>query len=44
MATHFSIHALELHDTMKGEKDMTLKDEIPRLVGLQYATGEEWRK
>ena len=22
---------------------MTLKDELPRLVGIQYATGEEWR-
>ena len=22
---------------------MTLKDEIPRSVGVQYATGEEWR-
>ena len=28
---------------MKREKDMTLKDELPRLVGAQYATGEEWR-
>ena len=22
---------------------MTLKDELPRLVGAQYATGKEWR-
>ena len=22
---------------------MTLKDELPRLEGAQYATGEEWR-
>ena len=22
---------------------MTLKDELPRLVSAQYATGEEWR-
>ena len=22
---------------------MTLEDELPRLVGAQYATGEEWR-
>ena len=22
---------------------MTLKDEIPRLVGAQYATGDQWR-
>ena len=28
--------------SMKKEKDMTLKDELPRLVGAQYATGEEW--
>ena len=24
-------------------KDLTLKDELPRLVGAQCATGEEWR-
>ena len=28
---------------MKRQKDMTLKDELPRLVGAQYATEEEWR-
>ena len=28
---------------MKRQKDRTLKDELPRLVGAQYATGEEWR-
>ena len=28
---------------MKKQKDMTLKDELPRLVGTQYATGEDWR-
>ena len=28
---------------MKRQKDMTLKDELPRLLGAQYATGEEWR-
>ena len=28
---------------MKREKDTTLKDELPRLVGARYATGEEWR-
>ena len=26
----------------KRQKDMTLKDELPRSVGAQYATGEEW--
>ena len=29
--------------SMKRQKDMTLKDELPRSVGAQYATGEEWR-
>ena len=27
---------------MKRQKDMTLKDELPRLVGAQYATGDQW--
>ena len=27
----------------KRQKDRTLKDELHRLVGAQYATGEEWR-
>ena len=26
---------------MKRQEDMTLKDESPRLVGVQYATGEK---
>ena len=30
-------------NTMKKQKDMTLKDELPRLVGAQYATRQEWR-
>ena len=29
--------------SMKRQKDRTLKDEIPRLVVAQYATGEEWK-
>ena len=28
-------------NSMKKQKDMTLKDELPRSVGAQYATGEE---
>ena len=28
---------------MKMQKDVTLTDELPRSVGAQYATGEEWR-
>ena len=30
-------------NSMKSQKDMTLKDELPRLVGAQYATGDQWR-
>ena len=30
-------------NSMKKQKDMTLRDEIPRSVGGQYDTGEEWR-
>ena len=30
-------------NSVKRQKDMTLKDELPRSVGAQYATGEEWR-
>ena len=29
-------------NSMKRQKDMALKDEFPRAVGAQYATGEEW--
>ena len=28
---------------MKKKKDMTLKDELPRSLGAQYATGEAQR-
>ena len=28
---------------MKRQKDRTLKDELQRLVGAQYATGHQWR-
>ena len=28
---------------MKRQKDRTLKDELPRLLGAQYATGDQWR-
>ena len=30
-------------NNMKRQKDMTLKDELPRSIGAQYATREEWR-
>ena len=31
-------------NSMKKQKDMTLEDDPPRLVGVQYATGEEQKK
>ena len=30
-------------NSMKMQKVMTLKDELPRWVGAQYATREQWR-
>ena len=30
-------------NSMKRQKDMTLKDELPRSVGTQYAPGDQWR-
>ena len=30
-------------NSMKMQKDRTLKDELPRSVGAQYATGDQWR-
>ena len=30
-------------NTMKRQKDSTLKDELPSSVGAQYATGDQWR-
>ena len=29
--------------SMKRQKDRTLKDELPRRVGAQYATKDQWR-
>ena len=29
--------------SVKRQKYRTLKDELPRLVGAQYATGDHWR-
>ena len=28
---------------IKRQKDRILKDELPRFVGAQYATGDQWR-
>ena len=30
-------------NSMKRKKDRTLKDELPKMVGAQYATGDQWR-
>ena len=30
-------------NSMKKQKDRTLKEELPRSVGAQYATGDQWR-
>ena len=30
-------------NSMKRQKDRPLKDELPRAVGAQYATGNQWR-
>ena len=32
-----------LTNSMKRKKDKTLKDELPRSVGAQFATGDQWR-
>ena len=43
MATTSTLAMRKPLNSMKRQKDMTLKDELPRSVGVQYATGEEWR-
>ena len=30
-------------NSVKRQKDRTLKDELPRSVSAQYATGDQWR-
>ena len=30
-------------NSMKRQKDRTLKEELPKSVGAQYATGDQWR-
>ena len=44
MASHFSILATKNPmNSMKRQKDRTLKDELPRSVGTQNVTGDQWR-
>ena len=30
-------------NSLKRQKDRTMKDELPRVAGAQYATGDQWR-
>ena len=30
-------------NSMSGQNDRILKEELPRLVGAQYPTGDQWR-
>ena len=30
-------------NSMKRQKDMTLRDDLPKSVGAKYATGDQWR-
>ena len=32
-----------LENSMKKQNDTILKEELPRLVGAQYATGDQWK-
>ena len=41
MANHFSLE--NPMNSMKRQKDRTLKDELPGLVGTEYATRNQWR-
>ena len=44
MANHFSILALRTPMiSMKRQNDRILKEKLPRSVGAQYATGNQWR-
>ena len=44
MANHFSILALRTPmNSMKRQNDRILKEELPRSVGAQHTTGDQWR-
>ena len=43
MANHFSILSLNPMNSLKKQKERTLKDELPRSVGAQHATGNQCR-
>ena len=39
----YSCHENQPHEQYRRQNDRTLKDELPRSVGDQYATGDQWR-
>ena len=39
----YSVPGILYLPSMKRQRDRTLKDELPRSVGAQYATGDQWR-
>ena len=39
---HYSCHENPMN-SMKRQNDRILKEELPRSVGAQYATGDQWR-
>ena len=40
MASHFIENPM---NSMKRQNDRTPKEELPRILGAQYATGDQWR-
>ena len=43
MANHISACLENPMNSMKRQNDRILKEKLPRLVGAQYATGDQWR-
>ena len=43
MANHFSILALEPQEQYEKANDKILKEELPRSIGAQYTTGDQWK-
>ena len=43
MTNHFNYCLENPMNRMKRQKDRILKEELPRSVGVQYATGDKWR-
>ena len=43
MVNHFSILALRIPKQYEKTKRQDMRDELPRSVGAQYATGAHWR-